>query len=250
MNDDETADETAVTHDTLLDGRVRLTQPKDGFRAAVDSVLLAAAVPARARQKVLEPGMGAGAAALCLARRIPGLSITGLELQPGMARLARANAEDNDLTEVIRVIEGDLKAPPPGLVPGDFEQVMANPPFVADGTVPPEESKALANIEGGTTLRAWIGFCLSMLAHKGTLTMIHRADRLDRIISLLSGRAGEIQIIPLWPKAGQPAKRAIVRARKGVRSPLVLHPGLILHEADGAYTPEAKRILRDGEPLI
>ncbi len=82
----------AVTEDALLDGRVRLRQPVAGYRAATDPVLLAAACPARAGESALDLGCGAGAAALCLAARVAGMDLHGLEVQPAYAALARENA--------------------------------------------------------------------------------------------------------------------------------------------------------------
>ena len=80
--------------------------------------------------------------------------------------------------------------------------------------------------------------------------MIHRADAVDKIVQGLGKKFGQVEIIPLWPRAGQPAKRVIVRARKDSRSPAILHPGLVVHNADGSYTPDADRILRGGAALV
>ena len=86
------------------------------------------------------------------------------------------------------------------------------------------------------------------------ITLIHRADRLDDILARLHGRAGAITVFPLWPRGlngggGTAAKRVLVQARKGVKSPMKLAPGLVLHEADGGYTAAASRVLRDGAGL-
>jgi tRNA1(Val) A37 N6-methylase TrmN6 len=89
-----------------------------------------------------------------------------------------------------------------------------------------------------------------MLQPKGTLVVVHRADRLDELLAALRGKVGEITVFPLWPKAGRPAKRVLVRARKGVATPLALLPGLVLHEDDGRYTPIAQAVLRDGAALV
>ena len=74
--------------------------------------------------------------------------------------------------------------------------------------------------------------------------MIHRVDRLDDLLAALAGRFGGIVVFPLWPKAGRDAKRLIVTARKGVRSPLRLSAGLVLHDEAGGYTKEADAVLR------
>jgi tRNA1(Val) A37 N6-methylase TrmN6 len=79
--------------------------------------------------------------------------------------------------------------------------------------------------------------------------VVYRCDRLDDLLAALAGKVGEIVVLPLWPKSGRPAKRVLLRARKGVNSPLCLLPGLVLHEEDGRYTPAAEAILRDGAGL-
>ncbi len=240
-----------TTEDGLLDGRVRLRQPAGGYRAAIDPVFLAAAVPAREGERVLDVGAGTGAAALCLAARVPGCRVVGLEVQPDMAELARGNVQRNGCDGRVEMLTGDLLAPPPRLAPGSFHHVMTNPPHLAAANAlpPPEAAKARAHVEHGVDLDAWMRFCVNMLRAKGTLTVIHRADRLDDLLAALRGRVGDVTILPLWPKADRPAKRLLVRARKGVATPLALVPGLVLHEEDGAYTRVAEAVLRRGAGL-
>ena len=234
------------TEDALLGGRVRLRQPRDGFRAAIDSVLLAAATPAAAGDSVFEPGAGAGAAALCLARRIEGVRVIGIELQSDLVRLAGDNARLNGLGDRFDVVVGDIAHPPPRIQPGGFAHAMMNPPhLVAERThVSPLRRRASANTEGVSSLAMWLDAGLRMLVRGGTLTLIHRADRLDEILALLHGRAGEIVVFPLWPGPGvKPAKRVIVRARKETRAALRLAPGLVLHTGDGSFTAQADAVL-------
>lgn len=235
-----------VTENLLLGGRVRLRQPRRGYRAAVDPVLLAAAVPAESGETALDVGLGTGAASLCLATRVPGVRIVGLEVQPELAELARANAALNGLDDRLVVVEGDIASAAPTLPTGGFDHVLTNPPYGAGGTPSGDRSRDIAH--GAADLDRWLGFCLAMLVRRGWLTMIHRADHLDRIIAILHGRAGALRVIPLWPRSGQPARRVIIRARKGVRTPAVLCPGLILHD-DGGYTAEAEAVLRHGHPI-
>ncbi|MEO5337817.1 MAG: methyltransferase [Magnetospirillum sp. WYHS-4] len=238
----------AFSEDGLLGGRVRLRQPRAGYRAAIDPVLLAAAAPVRPGQRVLDLGCGAGAAALCLAWRVQEAVVVGLELQPDMADLARHNAAANGLGDRVEILDGDLLHPPADLAPESFDQVIMNPPFqeTGQGPPPPHVGKAAAHVEGEAVLGDWLAAGMGFLKSKGWLTLVHRADRLDQ---LLAGLAGSLEVLPLWPGAGKPARRVIVRVRKDGRAPLVLHPGLVLHQADGRYTPEAEAILRDGAPL-
>lgn len=241
-----------TTQDRILDGRVILTQPADGYRAAVDPVLLAAAVRPKdtgAGEKALDLGCGVGAAMLCLAERVGKLHIDGLELQPELADLARQNVAANGHQDRVRVFDGDLLRPPATLQLEDYHHVFANPPYMSGdrGNHPPNESKRIAHVESDADLEDWVDAALKFCRTKGSITFIYRADRLAELLIGLEGRAGEVTVFPLWPKDGEIANRVIVRARKGIKSPMQLMSGLTLHDADGGYTKAADRALKGGE---
>ena len=240
----------AVTEDRLLGGRIRIRQPADGYRAAIDPVFLAAAVAAEPHQLVLDVGCGAGAAMLCLAARVPDCRVVGLEMQRDLVRLAGDNAILNAMEMRVSVMIGDLLQPPPRISPGSFDHVMANPPFneQSRGT-PAKADKADATIEGDADLAAWVRFSLAMVRSKGTVTFIHRADRIDALLGQIAGRAGEVVVFPLWAGHGTDASRVLVRARKQIAAPARLAPGLVLHEADGRFTDAAEAILREARGL-
>lgn len=243
--------EPAFTEDRLLGGRVRLRQPAQGYRAAIDPVFLAASVPAGPQQLVLDVGCGAGAAMLCLAARVPQCRIVGLEMQRELVRLATDNTILNELAPRVSVMVGDLLQPPPRLSPGAFDHVMANPPYLEGGSGSPAATpgKAEATIEGEADLGRWVRFCLAMARGKGTVTFIHRADRLDALLAEIAGRAGEVVVFPLWPAERRPASRVLVRARKDIAAPARLAPGLVLHGPDGHFTQAAEAVLREAQPL-
>lgn len=242
-----------LTDDGFLGGRLRVLQPKTGYRAATDPVLLAAAVPAETGEEVLELGCGAGVAALCLAARVTGLRIAGLERQVDYAALARENTARNDLQ--LTVVEGDLARMPPELRARSFDHVLANPPYYpADGTPARDPGRAAA-LREETPLAAWIDAAARRLRPGGWLTMIAGADRLPDLLAGCGGRLGSISVLPLAPRAGRAAGRVIVQARKGGRAafrllaPLVLHEGAA-HDGDrDSFTPEATAILRHGAAL-
>jgi len=244
-------DVTETTQDRILDGKVTLIQPRDGYRAAVDPVLLAAAVRAGtgAGERALDLGCGVGAAMLCLGARCPNLHIDGLELQPHLAELARRNVEANGAGDRIRVFDGDILNPPAELEADSYAHVFANPPYMSGdrGNHPPNESKKIAHVEGDADLEDWVDAALKLCRTKGSITFIQRADRLAELLIGLEGRAGEITVFPLWPKDDENSHRVIVRARKGVKSPMLLMNGLTLHNDDGSYTDAADAALRGGE---
>jgi tRNA1(Val) A37 N6-methylase TrmN6 len=240
-----------VGEDSLLGGRVRLLQPADGYRVAIDPPLLAAVLEAGPGERVLDLGCGTGAAALCLLARLPDLRLVGLELDRDRLELARANARLNGLTERFEALEGDVRSPPAALGAQPFDHVLCNPPFLEAGAGARSKQGACASAtrEGEARLDHWVAGALALVRAKGSVTFIHRADRLAELLARLSGPAGEIVVCPLWPRAGRPAKRVIVRARKAVATPLRLAPGLILHRDDGRFTAEAEAILRDAGAL-
>ncbi len=250
MSETTTA-EPAFTEDRLLGGRVRLRQPTSGYRVAIDPIFLAASVPAEPHQQVLDVGCGAGAAMLCLAARVPHVRVVGLEMQRDLVRLAGDNAILNMMEARVSVTIGDLLHPPPRLSAGAFDHVMANPPYLEHGRAAPATTpgKAAATIEGDADLAAWVRFCLAMVRSKGTVTFIHRADRLDALIGEIASRAGEVVVYPLWPAEDRPASRILVRARKQGAAPARLAPGLVLHRPDGRPTERADGVLREGRGL-
>lgn len=246
----------ALSEDTLLNGRIRLRQHLRGYRVAIDPVLLAAAVPARAGESVLDLGCGVGAAGLCLLSRCPACDVVGLEREAALVELARGNAALNGFSERFSVVTGDVTARPlPAAVQGR-DHVMCNPPFLeADsGTTSPEPGNEGAKREDSARLDDWIEAALSAVRPKGSLTFVHRADRLEALLAGLHGRAGEIVVYPLWPQPpgddkARPAKRVLVRARKAVAGPTRLASGLVLHDRDGAFTPAAQAVLREAAGL-
>ncbi len=239
----------SLTEDRLLGGQVRIRQPRQGFRVSIDSVLLSAAIPCGDGDRVLEPGAGVGGAALMLAARVAGCSVVGLESQHALVGIAGENVRLNGMSERVDIVVGDLGNPPSRLALGAFDHVMMNPPFHRAGRThaPAEASRAASHVEGEAGLADWVAFGISMLREKGTLTLIHRADRIADVLAAIQGRAGEVVVFPLWPRRdGSPAKRIVVRARRGTAAPLRIAQGLFLHEEDGGFTPEADRILRGG----
>jgi tRNA1(Val) A37 N6-methylase TrmN6 len=250
VNEHEVAD-LAFTEDRLLGGRIRLKQPTAGYRVAIDPVFLAASVPAEPHQLVLDVGCGAGAAMLCLAARVPHSRVVGLEMQRELVRLAGDNVILNGLEARASVMIGDLLHPPPRLSPGAFDHVMANPPYNERGhaTLPATAGKSGATVEGEADLAAWVRFSLAMVRAQGTVTFIHRADRIDALLGHIAGQAGEVVVFPLWPGPGRSASRILVRARKHVAAPARLASGLVLHQPDGGLTVDADGVLREGRGL-
>ena len=238
--------ESALTEDALLGGRVRILQSRRGYRVAIDAVLLAAAVHPAPGERVLDLGAGVGAVGLCLARRVPDCTVVGVELQPALADLARRNAAHNGLGERVRIIVHDLAQPLPAEL-GPFDQVMTNPPYLSARVAdpPPDPSKALATVESSADLRHWLEVAVGALKPAGTLTLIHRSDRLDEIAAHLA----ELRCGALTLKRLPPAARVLVQARLSATPSVTESPPLTLHPPQGGYTDEAEAILRHAAAL-
>jgi tRNA1(Val) A37 N6-methylase TrmN6 len=238
--------ESALTEDTVMGGRVKLLQPRRGYRIAVDAVLLAAAVDARPGDSVLDLGAGVGAVGLCIAARVAGCHVTGIELQPDLAALADRNVALNQAGNRVQTLVHDLASPlPPGL--GPFDHVVTNPPYLTAAVAdpPPDRSKALATIESSASLVRWLTVATAALKPAGTLLAIHRSDRLEEIVEALVALGwGDITI-----KRLPPAARVLVRAHRAGSSQRRDAAPLVLHRPEGGYTDGAEAILRHGQPL-
>jgi len=244
-------DDQQVTEDRVLGGRVRLRQKPDGYRAGMDAALLAAACDALPGQRVIEAGCGVGGALLAAATRRTESLFQGVERDSVAAALAAENAALNDLESRVSVAEGDVETGFRALGLPVFDAVMTNPPFFDDpGSLrAPAPAKSGAWMADGG-LAAWTGFCLKAVREGGTITIIHRADRLADILELLAPKAGSFKIRPIAPFADTPAKRVIVRAIKTGKAPLVLLPPLVLHDREGGkHSAGAESILR-GETAL
>lgn len=228
---------------TFLGGKVAVRQPDQGFRAGLDAVMLAAAIPDTGTT-ALELGSGAGTASLCLAARRPGLAITGVEIDPALAALANDNAAANGMDRV-RFIAGDIFALPPALK-RDFDLVFCNPPFHGPGQASPDPARAAALQDIGKLMN-WLKFGLQRTVSGGVFTAIIRTDRLGEALAALPPTG--ITLFPLWPKPDEPAGRMLIRVVKGSGAPPRLLAGLVLHAADGTHSPESQLVLRDGAAL-
>ena len=231
----------------LLGGRIRHEQPTDGHRSGIEPVLLAASIPVKPGEMVLEGGTGSGAALLCLAARCPTLDGLGLELDCVRAEIARANFAANGFDR-LRVLTADVTD---WAAARNFDHALANPPFhPAEGTPSPDPARALARTAEAGLLAKWAASLARCLHPQGTLTFIVSAAALpEAIAAFAAASCGSLAIFPFWPKAGRPAKLVLLQGRRDGRAPARLLPGLVLHGADGHFTSDTDAILRQNADL-
>lgn len=237
------------TNDYLLDKQIKILQPINGYRASSDAVLLSSAIQkVKSGEKILDLGSGTGAISLCLAHRFPKNSITGLEIQPELVKLANISADINGFDN-LHFINCNIQNTDTSWF-GQYDHVITNPPYSANDMPSPNQSKATAHNFCGFCLSDWLKFALKCLRAQGYIYIINRAEAIDEILSVLHNTTGNITIVPLTSKSGQNAKRVLVCARKGIHTPTRIFPPLIIHQKDGSYTAKAQKILREGQSLF
>ncbi len=245
-----------LTDDGFLGDRLQVLQPKKGYRAGIDAVMLAASIPAQSGGHVLDLGAGVGVASLCLASRCPDAKVTGLEVQGPLVVTAEENTERNHLSSRVSIVEGSVAEKAAtladkGVAYGSFDHVMTNPPFYDADKVwgSPNESKARAHALEEVALDEWLRVTCAMAKPKGSVTIIHRADALPDLLKGVEGKLGGLIAFPLWPSEGSDANRILLRGVKGSRAPFTLSRGMVLHAMPGGFTADADSILRGGAPL-
>ncbi|MFV2092819.1 MAG: tRNA1(Val) (adenine(37)-N6)-methyltransferase [Hyphomicrobiales bacterium] len=241
-----------VTHDHLLGGRVRLWQPKQGMRASIDAIFLAAAIPAKSGEHIFEAGIGSGAASLALLARVPGIQITGVDIEPGALELAARNGEQNGWRDAINLIETDIttatvaRLAAIGACP-PFDHALAHPPFQQPrpGRLPGRSIHIAPGRRPAGALQEWVVRLAGLVRGGGTVTLIHQAPALPELLAAMQRQLGGLVVLPLAPRAGMPAKRVLVRATRGSRAPLRLLAPWTLHRDGGDYTCQTQAVLRD-----
>jgi tRNA1(Val) A37 N6-methylase TrmN6 len=243
-----------TTEDAVLSGQLVLRQPLRGHRVGHDAILLAAATGARAGEHAVDLGAGVGAAGLALARRVEGLAVTLVEIDPALTQLGQSNAERNGLASLVRAVCLDVVAPAAafaaaGLAKEGADRVLMNPPFNALENSSPDPGRRTAHAAASGTLQHWVRAASWLLRAGGGLTLIWRADGLDEVLAELAVGFGAVSLLPVHPKPGEPAIRVLACATKGSRAPLALLPGLVLADAAGKPSAAAENVLRHGDVL-
>lgn len=242
------------TDDDFLDGAIKLRQPKKGYRAGNDALLLAAALPTM-NGDMLEVGVGVGAPSLCYLQRVAksgALSeIIGVEKFEHVAELARFNILQNGYETQLKIINADIfdsaaNMQKLGLKADYFEHVFSNPPFfdTAQGRVSDNDYKALAHSMSHDELEKWLIFMVRVLKNKACLTIIYPMEHLYSVLKILENRVGDVRIRPIFSKYNAPATRFILQGKKGSRAPLKMLPDLVLRHDDGQVTEFAEGVLR------
>ncbi len=243
--------EILTSLDDFLGGRVQALQPNKGFRAGLDSVLLAASVNKNS-ETMLELGAGVGVASCCALMDLPRLSAVLTEIDAPSLELAQKNLRNNDLetraqTLLLDITQKGAVRAKAGLKTDAYSSVIANPPFfdAKSGTNPSVASRAKARHMAEGDLDKWVKTAAASAAPRGEIIFIHTASSLPELLNAFSCRFGAITILPIVPRPGQDANRVLVRGIKASRAPLKLLSPLILHGPEGReFSPIAEKIFR------
>src|SRR2546423_7363134 len=242
------SDSCQFTDDAFLGGQLRLRQPKSGHRAGHDAMLLAASTPARSGDRVVDLGAGVGAAGLALARRVAGIELVLVEIDPGLAALARGNAAANALAADVVVLDVTADAgafAAAGLTPDSADVVLMNPPFndAARHRASPDKAREIAHMATAATLESWIHAARRILKSGGLLSLIWRADGLLEVLAALDRGFGSLAILPVHGDAKMPAIRVLIRATKGGKAPTRLLRGLMLNDESAVPNKQVQDVL-------
>jgi len=236
------------SEDAFLGGQLRLRQPKSGHRAGHDAMLLAAATSVRAGDRVVDFGAGVGAAGLAVAKRVAGIAIVLVEIDEGLAELARGNAAANGIGA--EVIAMDIASGPDafaaaGLAPDSVDVVLMNPPFNDSSRhrSSPDKGREIAHVADAVTLESWTHAARRILKSGGVLTLIWRADALGEVLAALERGFGSLAILPVHGDPTTPAIRVLIRAVKGGRVPTKIFSGLMLNDESGVPNKQVQEIL-------
>ncbi len=240
------------TNDYLLDKKVKIFQPVNGYRASTDAVFLSSLLDSekvKPDDMILDVGSGTGAISLCLAERLKdkNINITGIDIQEELVELSNFSARENNFSEFLHYEFIDIREKVYSLPAGSFSFVISNPPYSDHDMPSPNPGKKLAHNHQNFDLTGWISFCLKMLKPQGYLLLINRAEAINEILAALKNKAGDVQILPMYSKYGQAAKRIAIIAKKGAKGITKILPPFYTHNENGSYTLKAQCILRLGQ---
>ena len=239
------------TSDYLLNKKIKIFQPENGYRASTDAVFLSSLIDetiVKNGAKILDVGSGTGAISLCLASRLQykNVEILGVDIQQDLVDLSNFSAKENGFDKYLFYEHLDIREKSP-LLGGRFDFVITNPPYSVNDMPSPNYSKKLAHNHQNFDLESWLSFCLKTLKPKGYILLIHRAEAINEILQSLSKKAGDIRIVPFYSKEHQVAKRVAIIAQKGSKAITQILPPFYTHNEDGTYTNKAESILRMGK---
>jgi len=238
------------TDDALFDGRLVCRQHRDGYRFSVDSVLVAHFCRPQQKDRVLDIGCGCGVIDLILCHRYPELQVTGLELQPALAKLARANAAANDFQHRFQVREGDLRQIRALMQPESFDLVVSNPPYrrPGSGRINRDDECAIARHELTADLASVVRAAAFCVRNRGMVVCIYPADRLATLVAALQAHRlvpKRLQPVYSYPEDDRARLVMVEAVKNGGEGLQLLAPFYIYQYPDGPYSPAMAKLYQE-----
>ncbi|OKY76040.1 MAG: hypothetical protein BM485_05210 [Desulfobulbaceae bacterium DB1] len=233
-----------MTEDTLFNGRLHCRQHADGYRFSVDAVLLAHFISPGPEAAILDLGAGCGVVSLLLCYLHPGVRITALELQPGLAELVRQNITLNGLRDRLFLQEGDLRRMKSLFAAETFDWVAANPPYGkrASGRVNSSDEQACARHEINASLAEVVAAIAHALKNRGRAALVYPAARTAVLLTTLKNARLEpkrLQIVHSYP--GGEGKLVLVEVMKNGGEEMTILPPFFIYECPSGPYSEAMR---------
>ncbi len=237
--------EAEETLDTLFGGRLKIRQRQEGYRFSIDALLLAHFADPHPRDRIIDLGTGCGVIPLILVFRRKAEAVTGVEVQPALADLARRNAALNRFSNRIEIWEKNFKELAEDTDRGTFDLVLSNPPYrkVGSGRVNPLEEKALARHEILATLEDVLRTAHHLLKNKGRFCLIYPAARTADVFQLLRRfhlEPKRVQFVHSRPQDG--ASLLLVEALKEGKTQIQILPPFFVYKEKGEYTRQAHEL--------
>ena len=234
-----------LTADSFFNGRIRIKQPRKGYRFSIDAVILAHHVRPRPGDTLIDLGTGCGIVPLILAYRHEEIRIHGIEIQPGLADIGRINVADNRMQAHIEIHCMDLRAIDRRKLPSPADIVTANPPFrkQRSGRVNPNRQCAVARHEITATLEEVAAAAGRLLRTGGKFEVVYTADRAADLLCGLRAAGLEPKRCRMVHSRSQlPARLVLVEAVKGAQPGIQVAAPLVVYKADGSYTAEVEKM--------
>ena len=227
--------------DDLQRNHYRIIQDPDRFCFGMDAVLLSGFARARQGDMVLDLGTGTGIIPILMEAKTKASHLSGLEIQPDSADMARRSVRLNGLEKKIEIITGDIKEAESLFGAASFDVVTSNPPYMTEhhGLTNPDAPKAIARHELLCTLEDVIFQSSRLLKPGGNFFMVHRPFRLVDIFVLLRQYKLEPKRMKLvYPFADKEPNMVLIEANRGGRARMTVEKPLIVYKEPGVYTEE------------
>jgi len=236
-----------LTEDTLFDGRLVCRQFSNGYRFSIDAVLAAHFCTIRDDWHILDLGCGCGIIGMIIAYRHPGLQVTGLELQPELAELARQNINANAMEKRVSVVQGNLRSIGEHVAPEHFDLVVSNPPYREPGTgrTSPENQRARARHEIAANLDDVVKAAAFAVKNRGRVVFVYPAKRAATLINRLVERNLEpkrLQPVYSYPESENASLVLVEAVKNGGEEISILPPLYIFTEKNGPYTDQVQEL--------